>query len=83
MFSSLVYYAARPVAQFGTAPELETFVADGHGWVVMRREIYDSLKPLQPNLCIAASSRVFNPTIGDIIRRTPPAEIVLVRRGCL
>jgi 4-amino-4-deoxy-L-arabinose transferase-like glycosyltransferase len=82
MLSSLVYYAARPVAQFGTPPELEEFVADGHGWVVMRRELYDVLKAELPALCVAASGQAFNPTLGEMISRTPPAEIVLVRSGC-
>ena len=80
MLSSLVYYAGRPVAQFGTPPELESFLADGHGWVIMRREIYDILKPVQPGLCIAAASPVFNATLKELVSRKPPAEIVLVTR---
>jgi 4-amino-4-deoxy-L-arabinose transferase-like glycosyltransferase len=82
MFSSLVYYAARPVSQFGTPQELEQFVADGHGWVVMKREVYDVLKPVQPNLCVAASSPVFGAKSSEVLEGKAPTEVVLVGTRC-
>jgi 4-amino-4-deoxy-L-arabinose transferase-like glycosyltransferase len=82
MFSSLVYYAARPVNQFGTPPELEQFVADGHGWVVMKREVFDVLKPTQPNLCVAASSPVFGAKTSELLAGKAPTEVVLVGTRC-
>ncbi len=84
MLPSLVYYARQPVRVLDTLEEAQAFYENApSGWAIMANTEYEALRGRVPGLCVAASRPEFgSPTLGDVMARRPPRDVLLVTNQC-
>jgi 4-amino-4-deoxy-L-arabinose transferase-like glycosyltransferase len=78
---SLVYYADQPLTELdGTPHALEFFRISAEPWVVMGEVEWVVIQAQVPGLCVRDRRRLFDTRISDVIRGTPPPEVLLVAK---
>ena len=80
---SLVYYARQPVAKIGDVDRaVEFFTANREVWVLAGEAEWTALAPRVPQACVAARHPLFAAKGSDILRRRPPADVLLLTNKC-
>jgi 4-amino-4-deoxy-L-arabinose transferase-like glycosyltransferase len=80
---SLVFYLDRPIEIIGSLEQAVSFFRDGpEAWITIRQSEWPKLQPLVPALCVAAHHPAFEAQADDLIRGSPPPEILFVTNRC-
>ena len=83
---SFVYYTGRgAIEEIGNVDQAEAFFYDRReSWALMGADEWVAVHARVPNTCIADRHplSVFDAKLEDMISRTPPLEVLLVRNNC-
>ncbi len=83
---SFVYYSGRSaIAEIDSLDEARTFFAgDREAWAIMGGDEWTEVQRAVPGTCVAAERHlsIFDAKLGDIITRTPPPAVLLVKNRC-
>jgi 4-amino-4-deoxy-L-arabinose transferase-like glycosyltransferase len=75
---SLVFYADQSVTALdGTPHAVQFFRQYPEPWVVMGNREWEVLQQAVPNLCIVKKTPLFETRLSDIVRGTPPPDVLL------